>query len=79
MKIALVLSASTGGIGRHVASIAPRMRDRGHQVRIFCPEVTARAQQFADLGLEVLPLASHSLVLLRAAAHDQESRASRTS
>ena len=42
MKIAQVLSASTGGIGRHVASIAPAMRDRGHQVRIFCPEVTAR-------------------------------------
>ncbi len=58
MKIAQVLSASTGGIGRHVASIAPRMRDRGHQVRIFCPEVTARAQRFADLGLEVLPLTS---------------------
>ena len=25
MKIAQVLTASTGGIGRHVASIAPRM------------------------------------------------------
>ena len=66
MKIAQVLSASTGGIGRHVASIAARMRDRGHQVRIFCPDVTARAQHLEDLGLEVLPLAS----LRRAAGAD---------
>ncbi|MCW2812130.1 MAG: glycosyl transferase group 1, partial [Friedmanniella sp.] len=53
MKVALVLTASTGGIGRHVASVAVRMRERGHQVRVFCPESTARAQGFAALGLEV--------------------------
>ena len=58
MKIAQLLSASTGGIGRHVGSIAARMRDRGHQLRIFCPELTARSQHFADLGLQVLPLSS---------------------
>ncbi len=58
MKIAQILSASTGGIGRHVASIAPRLQDRGHQVRIFCPELTAQTQHFDQLGVEVLPLAS---------------------
>jgi putative peptidoglycan lipid II flippase len=57
MRIAQVLTASVGGIGRHVASIAPRMQARGHDVRVFCPAATAEAQGFADLGLEVYPLA----------------------
>jgi len=56
VKIAQVLTASVGGIGRHVASIAPRMQARGHEVRVFCPAVTAEAQGFADLGLQVYPL-----------------------
>ena len=46
MRIALVLTASTGGIGRHVASIAPRLVARGHAVQVFCPAVTAAAQDF---------------------------------
>lgn len=58
MKIAQLLTASTGGIGRHVASIAPRLEGRGHQVRVFCPEVTAEAQGFKELGLDVWSLAS---------------------
>jgi glycosyltransferase involved in cell wall biosynthesis len=53
MRVAQVLTASTGGIGRHVASLLPRLRDRGHQVRVFCPDVTTEAQGFADLGVEV--------------------------
>ena len=48
MRIALVLTASTGGIGRHVASIAPRLVARGHAVRVFCPAVTAAAQDFTS-------------------------------
>ncbi len=56
MKIAQVLTASTGGIGRHVASLLPRLRDRGHEVSVFCPDVTTAAQGFAELGFEVLPL-----------------------
>ena len=55
MRIALVLTASTGGIGRHVASIAPRMATRGHAVRVFCPAVTATAQGF-DAALDIRPL-----------------------
>lgn len=58
MKIAQLLTASTGGIGRHVASIAPRLEQRGHQVRVFCPKVTTEAQGFAELGLDVWPLTS---------------------
>ena len=55
MKIAQLLTASTGGIGRHVASIA-QAGARGHRVRVFCPEATAVAQGFAELGLDVGPL-----------------------
>jgi glycosyltransferase involved in cell wall biosynthesis len=58
MKIAQLLTASTGGIGRHVGSIAPRLERRGHQVRVFCPKDTAEAQGFHELGLDVWPLTS---------------------
>jgi glycosyltransferase involved in cell wall biosynthesis len=58
MKIAQLLTASTGGIGRHVASIAPRLEQRGHQIRVFCPKATAEVQGFKELGLDVWPLAS---------------------
>jgi glycosyltransferase involved in cell wall biosynthesis len=58
VKIAQLLTASTGGIGRHVASITPRLEQRGHQVRVFCPKVTAEAQHFKELGLDVWPLGS---------------------
>jgi glycosyltransferase involved in cell wall biosynthesis len=58
VKVAQLLTASTGGIGRHVASIAPRLEQRGHQIRVFCPKVTAEAQGFKELGLEVWPLTS---------------------
>ena len=58
MKVAQLLTASTGGIGRHVASIAPRLEERGHQIRVSCPEVTAEAQGFEELGLDVWPLRS---------------------
>ena len=56
MKIAQLLTASTGGIGRHVASIAPRLEQRGHQIRVFCPKATAEVQGFNELGLDVWPL-----------------------
>ena len=58
MKVAQLLTGSTGGIGRHVASIAPRLEQRGHQVRVFCPEATAEAQGFSKLGIDVWPLSS---------------------
>lgn len=58
MLIAQVLTASTGGIGRHVASLLPRLADRGHQLKVFCPDLTASAQGFGDLGFQVLPLSA---------------------
>lgn len=56
LRIALVLSASTGGIGRHVASVAPRLVARGHTVRIYCPAATDTAQGLTERGLDVRPL-----------------------
>jgi glycosyltransferase involved in cell wall biosynthesis len=58
VKVAQLLTASTGGIGRHVASITPRLEQRGHQIRVFCPKATAEAQGFAQLGFDVWPLTS---------------------
>jgi glycosyltransferase involved in cell wall biosynthesis len=58
VKVAQLLTASTGGIGRHVGSITPRLEQRGHQIRVFCPKATAEAQGFADLGFDVWPLTS---------------------
>ena len=54
MRVVEVLSASTGGIGRHVASLAPRLVDLGHEVTILCPPSTAAAHDFC--GLDVQPL-----------------------
>ena len=56
MRIAQVLTASTGGIGRHVASLVPRLVQRGHAVRVFCPPVTASVHELAAAGAEVRPL-----------------------
>jgi glycosyltransferase involved in cell wall biosynthesis len=56
MRIAQVLTASTGGIGRHLASIGPRLVARGHTVRVFCPAETAAAHQLAAGGVEVRAL-----------------------
>lgn len=54
MRIAEVLGASTGGIGRHVASLAPRLAGLGHQVILYCPQSTVDAHDLA--GLDVRPL-----------------------
>ena len=57
MRIVQLLTASTGGIGRHVASIGPRLVARGHAVRVFCPADTAAAHGLAERGLDVRRLA----------------------
>jgi glycosyltransferase involved in cell wall biosynthesis len=67
VRIAQVLTASTGGIGRHVASVATRLVERGHQVRVFCPPVTATAHELTGTGADVRPL-SDLLGGLRGAA-----------
>jgi glycosyltransferase involved in cell wall biosynthesis len=57
VRIAQVLTASAGGIGRHVASLLPRLVRRGHAVRVFSPSATATAHGLAATGAEVRPLA----------------------
>ena len=54
MRVVEVLGASTGGIGRHVASLAPRLVGLGHEVTILCPPSTAAAHDLS--GLPVQPL-----------------------
>jgi len=54
VRIAEVLTLSTGGIGRHVADLAPRLVGLGHAVEVYCPSATAAAHDLA--GLEVAPL-----------------------
>jgi glycosyltransferase involved in cell wall biosynthesis len=55
MRVAEVLAASTGGIGRHVASVAQRLVGLGHDVEVFCPAMTAAAHDFG--AVVVRPLA----------------------
>lgn len=57
MRIAQVLTASTGGIGRHVAGLVPRLVQRGHAVRVFCPPISATTHALAQAGADVRPLA----------------------
>jgi glycosyltransferase involved in cell wall biosynthesis len=56
MMVAQVITASVGGIGRHVASVVARLVQRGHAVRIYAPAVTVRAHRLDDLGADILPL-----------------------
>lgn len=58
MRVALVLSSSTGGIGRHVASLVPRLVARGHHVVVYCPDVTRDAHDLAGLGVEIRSLSA---------------------
>ncbi|MFP5282981.1 MAG: glycosyltransferase family 4 protein [Actinomycetes bacterium] len=48
MRIAQILSASSGGIGRHVASLVPRLRAAGHEVVVLAPASTAASQGLPD-------------------------------
>ena len=45
-RVAMVLTASTGGIGRHVASVAPRLVARGFDVTVHAAPVTLEAHDF---------------------------------
>jgi glycosyltransferase involved in cell wall biosynthesis len=57
MKIGQVLTSSTGGIGRHAASVVQRLVRLGHQVRVCCPPQTAWTHGLDSSGADVLPLA----------------------
>ena len=66
MRIGQVLTSSTGGIGRHAASVVHRLVRLGHQVRVCCPPETARSHGLDRSGADVLPLTS----IVRLAAAD---------
>ncbi|MGI3780804.1 MAG: glycosyltransferase family 4 protein [Janthinobacterium lividum] len=52
-RVAMVLTASTGGIGRHVASVAPRLVARGFDVTVYASPVTLAAH---DVGVPSVAL-----------------------
>jgi glycosyltransferase involved in cell wall biosynthesis len=54
--IALVLASSTGGIGRHVASLVGGLVAGGDVVSVFGPAAAAAHFGFADLGADVTPV-----------------------
>jgi len=55
LRIAQVLTASTGGIGRHVAELTGRLLDRGDLVEVWCPPETADQHlgELVERGLRV--------------------------
>ena len=58
-RVAMVLTASTGGIGRHVASVAPRLVARGFDVTVHAAPVTLGAHDFGvpSVALDAVTLA----------------------
>jgi glycosyltransferase involved in cell wall biosynthesis len=64
-RVAMVLTASTGGIGRHVASVAPRLAARGFDVTVYASPVTLAAH---DVGVPAVPLDAVALARGVAAA-----------
>ncbi|MGE5826950.1 MAG: glycosyltransferase family 4 protein [Micromonosporaceae bacterium] len=50
LRVALVLGASTGGIGRHVRALAHGLTAQGIAVTICCPAETAARFDFAAVG-----------------------------
>ena len=49
-RVALVLASSTGGIGRHVASLAAGLVSLGDEVTVFGPAATGEHFDFAGTG-----------------------------
>jgi glycosyltransferase involved in cell wall biosynthesis len=56
MRVALVLASSTGGIGRHVASLATGMSARGMSVTVLGPPATQERFDFAGRGATFVPV-----------------------
>jgi glycosyltransferase involved in cell wall biosynthesis len=57
MRIAQVITATTGGVGRHVASVVARLIERGHAVRLYAPAQSVQLHHLDELGADLLPLA----------------------
>jgi glycosyltransferase involved in cell wall biosynthesis len=56
MRVALVLASSTGGIGRHVASLASALVAGGTDVTVLGPAATETQFGFAALGASFTPI-----------------------
>ena len=56
LRLALVLASSTGGIGRHVSSLASGLAGRGIAVTVYAPEATGRQFDFSSLGAAFVPI-----------------------
>lgn len=50
VDVALVLATSTGGLGRHVMSLAAGLVERGHRVTVHGPAATEQAFRFTSHG-----------------------------
>jgi glycosyltransferase involved in cell wall biosynthesis len=55
-NVALVLASSTGGIGRHVASLAAGLVQGGHAVTVYAPEAAGRQFGFEAVGAGFVPV-----------------------
>ncbi|OLB73267.1 MAG: glycosyltransferase [Actinobacteria bacterium 13_2_20CM_2_71_6] len=55
-RVALVLAASTGGIGRHVASLAAGLTARGIEVSVVGPAATDERFDFTGRGAVFMPV-----------------------
>jgi glycosyltransferase involved in cell wall biosynthesis len=70
VRVALVLASSTGGIGRHVASLAGGLVERGARVTVLAPAATGRWFDFSGRGAAFVPVdlaAPTAVVVLRRA------------
>jgi glycosyltransferase involved in cell wall biosynthesis len=56
LRVALVLASSTGGIGRHVASVTSGLVEHGYAVSVYGPEATCRQFGFEELGAAFVPV-----------------------
>jgi glycosyltransferase involved in cell wall biosynthesis len=56
VRVALVIASSTGGIGRHVASLAELLVGRDYQVTVYAPEATGQQFGFEALGAGFVPV-----------------------
>jgi len=56
MRVALVLASSTGGIGRHVASLTTALVAGGTEVTVLGPAATGAQFGFAALGASFVPV-----------------------
>jgi glycosyltransferase involved in cell wall biosynthesis len=75
MRIAEVLAASTGGIGRHVASLAPRLVALGHDVTVYGPAATAAAHDFGAVPVRPPAALRHTVGLDVLHAHGYKAAA----